>query len=273
MTDQEIHIQFSRLGKQSNHWKHQCKLMLPEIVKRQIWKKKGYSSLFEYAAKLAGLSRATVNESLWILRKLENKPRLKKVAIDKGLTRVRPIIAIATEENDEELAKKARQMSKASLEQYRKGITPGNKVRISIELNRTLVEKLKKLGDIEETLSKLINAIPIPDESEPEVVRTSSRHIPVRIKRAVLKRTHHQCAYPGCTKKSTSLHHTQRFALEKVHDTKRLHALCTAHERLAHLGLIANEEKDPSQWHIQKDADRNNPKFWIDQLVALYRPG
>lgn len=137
MTDQELHQQFLEYGSSSNKWKHKCKLMLPEIAKRKLWKKRGFGSLYEYAAKLAGMSRATVYETLWILRKIEDKLNIRKVAEEKGLTRVRPIIAIITNENDAELAEKARMMSKAALEAYRVQFIPGNKntsrIRIQVE--------------------------------------------------------------------------------------------------------------------------------------------
>ena len=92
------------------------------------------------------------------------------------------------------------------------------------------------------------------------------------MQRQVRQRTGGLCAYPGCTRVATSLHHTQRWGLEKIHDPARLHGLCTGHERLAHLGLIENEEAGPQEWRVLAEADQSANKRFIDQFVALYRP-
>lgn len=276
MTDKELHLRFSDFGSKSQKWKHQCKLLLPEVARRQLWKKYSYNSIYEYAAQVAGIGRSTVYETLWILNKLEDKPALKKVAEEKGLTRVRPLIVFATKENDVELAERARTMSKSALEAYRPALMPGHKknsVRLTLELPVELVEKLKKLGNINELLTKFLEQIKEPVFEEPDPVKTQSRHIPIKIKQHVVKRTNGHCSFPGCIKKIMSLHHTQRFSIERVHDPKRLHGLCDGHERLAHHGLIENEDHHPRSWRLNKKPEKNTAKHWIDQLVALYRPG
>ena len=69
------------------------------------------------------------------------------------------------------------------------------------------------------------------------------------------------------------LHHTQRWAFENVHDPDRLPLLCTAHERIAHEGLIENEELSPENWRLRDYADPIGRKAYIDSLVNLHRGG
>ncbi|QQR55462.1 HNH endonuclease [Candidatus Peregrinibacteria bacterium] len=284
--DQVLHQQFSEYGRNAREWTRKCVLLLPQIERRQVWRKKGFGSIFEYAAKLAGMSRATVEEALRVLKKIENKAALQAVVAEKGLQRVRPVVSIATLDTADFWAEKARTMSKHSLETYvqnfRRECLPGEEtktVKLSMELSPETLEKLKRMkGDStwQELMDRFLDGEKetVVSEIVPLDVKTkaSSRHIPLRIQRQVRERSGGLCAYPGCSRRATSLHHTQRWALEKVHDPARLHALCTAHERLAHLGLIDNEEAPSSHWRLRTQPDFESNKRFVDQYVALYRP-
>lgn len=130
---------------------------------------------------------------------------------------------------------------------------------------------MKGLGTWDELMKRFL-AGEVQEKQAPEAVHTKSRHIPVAIQSYVTERAKGLCAAPNCTRPATSLHHTQRWALEKVHDPARLQPVCTGHERIAHLGLIDHEEADPRTWKLRTEPDKNHPKFFIDSLVALYRP-
>ena len=86
-----IHRKFVFYGAQAFHWRRKCEVLLPEIVKRKIWAQEGYKSVYEYAAKLAGMSSSVVDSALWVMGKIENKPELLKVAEKKGLNSIKPI--------------------------------------------------------------------------------------------------------------------------------------------------------------------------------------
>ena len=73
-----------------------------------------------------------------------------------------------------------------------------------------------------------------------------------------------------CHQPIHQLHHTQRWALEHVHDPDRLQPLCPSHNELAHLGLIENENQLPEVWHLRANPDTDHPKYNIDKQVALY---
>lgn len=280
--DQKLHQQFSEYGQNAREWMRKCVILLPEIERRKIWQKKGFGSIFEYAAKLAGMSRATVEEGLRIMKKAETFPALKAVIEVSGINRVRPVLGVVTLETQDFWANKAKSMSKHTLQtfvnNYRLESRPGTEaqsVKLTIDLSPALLERLKTLkgaGTWEELMGKLVVGVSEKAAEVPKPVKTSSRHIPIRIQRHVRARSGGLCAYPACAKEATSLHHTQRWGLEKVHDPARLHGLCTSHERLAHLGLIENEEASPSKWSLRDEADLTVDKRFIDQFVALYRP-
>jgi len=282
--ERKIHQQFSEYGRNAREWTRKCVLLLPEIERRQIWRKKGCGSIFEYAAKIAGMSRSTVEEALRVLKRIEDKPLLMQLLEEKGLQRVRPIAAIASVENQEFWAQKAKSMGKTALETYVKDFRleflpreETQSVKVTMELEPKLAAQLEKLrgeGTWNELMEKLL-AVEVKEKQRerPEPVQTKSRHIPMSIQNYLEERTGGLCAHPTCTRSATSLHHTQRWALEKVHDPARLQPLCTGHERIAHLGLIENEEADPRTWKFRAEPNKTHPKFFIDSMVALYRPG
>lgn len=276
-----IHSRFVELGRQAREAVRRCQLLLPLVASERVWEKKKFGSIYEYAAKLAGMSHSSVDSALWTLRKVSGMPALQAVAEVKGVGRVRVVATIATPETQEFWAEKARSMSVHTLETYVRETrhvakTHSDCVDVNLHLKPDLarrLEVLKKHADFKSAFERAIARMEQELESAaPEPVKGSSRHIPARMARFVHARTSGFCAYPGCTRVATSLHHTQRWGLEKVHDPARLHGLCTSHERLAHLGLIENEEAAPSRWQLRQKADASADKQFIDQFVALYRP-
>lgn len=276
LAEQALHQQFSEYGQNAREWMRKCELLLPEIERLAIWRKKRFSSIYEYAAKLAGMSKARVDDSLRIYKKIEDKPSLLAIAERKGLQSVRPVAVIATLEDQDFWAEKVAEMSKIALQTYVHDFrlescsrTESQPVSLQMDLEPELAKRLEKMkgdGTWNDLMKKLL-----AERVVPESVQTQSRHIPAAIQRHVKERTSGLCAYPDCKRAATSVHHTQRWALENVHDPARLQALCTAHERLAHLGLIENEEAVAEKWRLRKEPDRTHPKFAIDSLVKLYR--
>ncbi|KKT19096.1 MAG: hypothetical protein UW03_C0024G0010, partial [Candidatus Peregrinibacteria bacterium GW2011_GWA2_43_8] len=109
-------------------------MLLPEIAREEIWKKKRFSSIYEYAAKLAGMNHEKVNECLRIMKHIEDKPELLEVAEKKGLGAVRPVVTIATKETAKFWAGNAITMKKNTLETYVRNYKA--ELRPSTDLNR-----------------------------------------------------------------------------------------------------------------------------------------
>jgi len=311
--EKTLHDQFVQYGRNAKEWMHKCTLLLPHIEKHKIWQKKGFENIYEYARKLAGMSRNKVNESLRILSKIEDKPELMKVVEQRGIFAVKPIVTIATTETAGFWAEKAKLMTKTTLETYVKEFRnqndllepktddfgrPGasgnaenpqqqaisisgqkmaahSKKIVAMELEPKIIEQLEKLkgqNDWNTLMKQLLEMrAKYIEEQKPEAVATTSRHIPNKIKKYTTARTNGQCAFPKCTKPAEIFQHTQRWALENIHDPDRLFGLCKEHERLAHLGLIENEEQSPQNWKIRAQPDRFDPKYEIDLVVQKFR--
>jgi len=342
-------------GRNARLWMRKCVMLLPEIEKRLIWRAKGFGSIYEYAAKLAGMNHETVNDALRILEKISDKPELLKIAEQKGINAVRPVATIATRETEKFWAEKAVSMSKNTLETYVRELRTSTDFQITTENNEDVnlfmsqnggelggsgkvdgqmsgfafdlktetgglradggeagcgkagsqlspatslddrigsestahkkivamelepevleqLEKLKGRGGWNELMKQLLHMRAVQlEEQKPEAKKTESRHIPAKIQRYVFARTNGACAFPGCTKSTKIKHHTQRFALEKVHDPDRLHGLCKEHERIAHLGLIENEHSSTQNWKLRLTPDKALPAHQIDEIVRAYR--
>lgn len=345
-----LHKKFQKFGANAKEWMRKCVLLLPEIEKYRIWEQKKFDSIYEYAAKLAGMGHDTVNDSLRILRKTENMPDLRKVIELKGIGIIKSIENLVTPENQSFWAEKALTMSKHTLEiyvqEFRKinepetndlnigmfqrpgalessgiqhqqalstfdfdlagqnvsqrnevlehsddGIAPENvlttayvsmninpnnyKKIVAMDLEPDVIEQLEKLkgqNGWNELMKQFLQMRAAElEQQKPAVVKTDSRYIPVKIQRFVFARTNGTCSFPGCTKPAKIRHHTQRLALEKIHDSDRLYGLCKEHERIAHLGLIENEQLSPQDWKLRLSPDKTLPTFQIDEMVNAYR--
>lgn len=281
MQIEEIHQKFVEYGTHAKEWRRKCALLLPDIEKYEIWRRKGFQSIYEYAAKLAGLTRLQVDDAIRILRKIVDKPSLMAIAQQKGINAVRPVATIATKETDQYWAKKADTMSKNELETFVRDITAVNgqtkifnKEIITMELNPEIATKLKQLNgsnwnDLMETFIILYEKDLVA--SKPPVKKTASRAIPAKIAQYVVKRCRNKCEFPDCDKPYKHLHHTNRFASDKTHDPNQIIALCEAHHNLAHKGLIKNENLPPRHWQIQMHPDMANFNRLIDEQVQFYR--
>jgi len=346
-----LHQEFQAYGKNAKHWIRKCQLLLPKIRDEEVWKKKGFSSIYEYAAKLAGMSHNSVNEALRVLDKIEDKPLIREKVEKYGVNRVAPVVRMVTKETQEFWANKVEKMSLHTLKTYvrehklkyglvdqgqriedREGCMSNDvkvmqgkvstseksqpstspKISMYMKLDVEVIEQLKKLkgnrdwnevikdlleggvqveqeGESKDVMSVDQSSVTNSPEEIPQPVNTGKRYVPAKIRKHVIKKTSGCCAYPGCTKPYEILHHTKRFALDSTHDPMTLQPLCKAHERIAHAGLIENEESIPVQqlvsnksvdaqgskeirlnWNIRKEPDIDDSKYQIDKKVQDY---
>lgn len=283
----ELHRKFSWYGSNAREWMRKCEMLLTEIERERVWEIKGFGSIYEYAARLAGMSRASVDEKLRVLKRIEDKPALMEVAERFGVGAVRAVAVVATTETAEFWAEKASEMSQHVLEMYvrerkieqveslRAEEIMSEKVDLHAEVSRELAEKLVKLkgqGEWEKLFEEFLDMREkMLAQERPEEKNTESRHIPVEIERFVVRRSRGQCEFSRCQKKYMILHHTQRFALEHVHDPNRIVALCKAHERIVHLGLVESEMIRVNEWRMVDRADKNDVRYAVDSMVQKYR--
>jgi len=237
----DVHEQFIFHGKQAKKSINECKMLLPEIERNMIWKEKGFSSIYEYAAKLACLSRGQVDDALRIMRRIEDKPELIEVAHQKSLSAVRPVASIATKEDAGDWAEKAAKMSKNALELHVRESRPrtGKQAQaIEMEVSQEIENELRTLkgaGEWEDLMRELLEARKkLLEQEKPTLVENAKRYIPKNIQKWVIKTTNGQCAQPGCYKPYYALHHEESFTENHKHDPAKIKPLCKEHHELEH---------------------------------------
>jgi len=235
------HEKFVYHGKHSRKHINECKMLLPEIQRDRIWQEKGFGSIYEYAAKLAGMSRGQVDDALRIMRRIEDKPELIEVARKKSINAVRPVASIATKHDAADWAEKAAKMSKNTLELHVRETRTSTEKQIhtiEMQLSQQIEDELRTLkgsGEWDTLMRELLKARKkLHEQQKPKKVEKATRYIPKEIEKWVIKTTNGQCSEPGCYKPYYALHHEDNFAEYHEHDPDKIKPVCKQHHELEH---------------------------------------
>ena len=265
ISDEKLYELCEHYGKQARLWRQKFAGLLPEVYRRRLYERHGFGSIFEFAAKLAGMSEEQVSRVLTIEKKFDDKPILKSL-LEKGevsVNKLARIASVATLENQEFWAEQVRILPQKALEVMIRDATAlsqhvfGDKfvrthkpeatsrvpqgLNLSEEVTQELFELQQKGIDINVLISGFLAKREFEIATEKEELSAKqniptkhSRHIPVEIQRLVEKEFGEKCAVPGCIKRAERLHHTNRFAMSRNHDPYFLAPLCKEHHVIAH---------------------------------------
>src|SRR3989338_11305998 len=288
LSDKDLYALCKEYGQKARFWRRRFAGLLPEVERRALSRRRRCGSIYEFADKLAGMSKESVDKILRLSKKLEDKPFLLE-QLETGAqswSKLEKVAYIATSQTDGAWAERIENMPQPAVEAFVQNFrlkttlqseTEPVKSAIQFTVKLALAQKLQQLSkraDFESLLEKFVESVGAQEQSEkPQAVSTPSRHIPTEIDRYVRARTNDLCVFPCCTKIGTSLHHTQRWALENIHDPDRLHLLCTNHERLAHQGYNENEEQSPEHWRLRSYPAERGDLSLIDELGNVHRGG
>jgi hypothetical protein len=264
LSDQQLYEQCRKYGELAKMWRSKFLGLLPEINRRRLYEKKGFSSIYEFAAKLAGASKEQVQMVLNLDERFGDKPLLKKMLItgEVSVNKLARVVSIATKENQEVLGEKVKILSKSALETLvrdekssnenglRKRLfedqsLPGQTVKqfqLSPELNQKLLEMQEKGLDGNAIMLELLQKRELEIALEKEQLaqeqgntqKKTSRAVPVKVKRLIAKEYGTKCSIQTCQKPLKIIHHTQRWALSRNHDPHFLAPLCQEHHEIAH---------------------------------------
>ncbi|MFA6023758.1 MAG: hypothetical protein WC777_00875 [Candidatus Gracilibacteria bacterium] len=266
MTDKELYEKARFYGKNALLWRRKFMGLLPEVQRRRLYEKKGFSSVFEFSFKLAGLSEEQVRRVLQLERKFEGVPTLKNL-LETGevsVNKLARVASIATVENQEDLAEAVKILPQAAVEtlvrdeQFQKlngFLKPQievKSVRAHLNLDEKVTTRLLELQEkglnLNEILTELLDKREQEIEEEKAAIvanlpEKQSRHVPARTKKVLQKEHGSKCAIPSCQKPAEQLHHTQTFALSHRHDPHYLAPLCKEHHVLAHSINVKVQQK------------------------------
>jgi len=273
ISDYELLKMCEEFGSLAIKWRQKFIGLLPEVNRRKLYEKKGCQSIYEFAAKLAGVSVEQVNQVIRLERKFEDKPALHTALTDGevSVSKLERVSSIATKENDEELLEMAKNFPRKALEvsvrdiknfQNENGlpqpllgqeVLPGQNIpALKRGLSNGVIEELNRLDeqgqDINEILKDLLEYRRQKIEQEKQeisakVKQTDSRYVNVKTKHVLEEEYGTKCSILGCDRLATEIHHTQRFSVAHTHDPAFMAPLCHEHHQIAHLKDLKYAEK------------------------------
>ena len=284
MDDSTLYRLCQEYGNNARMWSRKFAALLPEVDKRQLYCKHGFYSIYEFAAKLAGMSRKTVEEVLRTYSKVEDRPLLKAQIEQFGWSKVRvitPLIETVEETKLVEMVKTLPREALAECVHELKGFKPREFETITFKVDkktalefRKFQQELEKEAKVKMPLGKVLAKLLSKIEPAPKISsvlgksKKVTRYVPVHTKREAVAKHNGKCAYPSCNKPYQEIHHPQRFAIKRSHED--IVPLCKNHHRIAHAGLIRNEEQAPALWSVQTERNWNDYKSRVDVMVRKY---
>ena len=120
LSDKNLYKLCKKWGAEALHARRKFAGLLPEVFKRRLFERRGFSSIYEFAAKLAGMSRDQVDLVLRLERNFTNKPVLREALIEGKISanKLVRIAAIATTKNQSSLFEAASKLSKQAIDVF-----------------------------------------------------------------------------------------------------------------------------------------------------------
>jgi len=219
ITDEKLLALCDKFGKRALVWRRKFTGLLPEVQHRRLYERRGCSSIFEFAAKTAGLSEEQVRRALNLERSFADKPALHALLVDGrvSVNKLARVASIATTGNEAELAERVRILPQAALETFvrderiseeRKGLLQplfgaesvrAHDLKLSESTTRRLLELQRKGIDVDALLTQFL------DSREEKITeqktslsghQATSRKVPVAIVRLLKEEYGRECAVP-----------------------------------------------------------------------------
>jgi hypothetical protein len=280
LSDKELYIICKKWGAAALEARRKFAGLLPEVRRREMaerekggsWlKKRGFICIYEFAAKLAGMSRDQVDLVVRMEKRFDDKPVLREALVSGEISanKLARVVSIATVENQGELLKKVEALSKAALDCFVRDYKQGNEksdglaepkseqiclygqtLKLDEDIEKELLEMQSKNIDVNELLREFLRERKEKFEKEKEEIAAKQereredraiigfpikRYIPAEVRKIVKEEFGDKCSMTGCIKPAENLHHEKGFAKEQCHDPRYLKPLCKGHHELAHV--------------------------------------
>ncbi len=127
MTDKQLYRLCKKYGNRALQARRKFAGLLPEVFKRRLFERRGYASIYEFAARLCGMSREQVDTVLRLEKKFEELPVLHGALVKGEISanKLVRIATIATSANQAALAEKAEILSSRALEVFVREVKTG----------------------------------------------------------------------------------------------------------------------------------------------------
>lgn len=128
MNDQELFKKCVNYGRQALKARRKFLGLLPEVFRRKLYQKKGFGSIEEFAAKLAGISHEHVRRVLRLEARLATSPLLHSALVEGRISvnKLIRIVPIVTGGNERQLFERAEILSNRALEVFVREVKNSN---------------------------------------------------------------------------------------------------------------------------------------------------
>lgn len=255
-SDEQLLTTAQYYGEEARNWRNKFLGLLPEIEKRRLYEKKGFSSIFHFAKVIGGVREEQVRDVIRFEKRLQETPTLHTLLVEGEVSmhKIEKILPVAQPKNDEFLADQVQLLSSRALATLAKDIkygdgkntdvrSPRETAQVSVALDPEVAHELLELRnkgiDIDEELRMFLKQRKEKLEEEKAIIATknkeaSSRYINRATRRLLAKEHGTKCAKSVCGKPAEQIHHTARFSLTYSHDPHFLAPLCKEHHQIAH---------------------------------------
>jgi len=282
LSDKELYVICKKWGAEVLAARRKFAGLLPEVWRREkfenergaSWlKRRGFTCLYEFAAKLAGMSRDQVDLVVRVERRLEDKPVLREALVSGKISvnKLARVVSISTAENQRDILEKVETLSKSALEvfvhdfkradenfnglqmpKYNQIVVPGHGLKLDEDIENELLQMQEKGLDVNGLLRELLKERKaklearkkvVAEKQEPEcedraiIGYPAKRYVPAEVRKITKEEFGEKCSVAGCSKKSENLHHEKPFAIAQSHNPDNLKPLCKGHHELAHAGF------------------------------------
>jgi hypothetical protein len=142
MTDKALYKLCKKYGRRALEARRKFTGLLPEVNKRRLYERRGFESIYVFAAKLAGVSREQVDAVLRLEKRFEDKPVLRAALVEGKLSvnKLIRVASIATAGNQGELFEVAQKLSKTAIEVFVKDYKNAQRYNAEIASRNCLFE-------------------------------------------------------------------------------------------------------------------------------------
>ncbi|MFA5855478.1 MAG: HNH endonuclease signature motif containing protein [Candidatus Gracilibacteria bacterium] len=120
LSDSELYQLCQEYGSQARIWKRKFAGLLPEVLRRELYRRRGCGSIYEFAFKIGAMSSTSVDRIIKLDAQLEDKPTLKAQLLSgsQGWSKLEKVAYIATPDTEKEWAERVEKMSQVALSAY-----------------------------------------------------------------------------------------------------------------------------------------------------------
>ncbi len=118
LSDSQLYQKCKKYGGNARLWMRKFEGLLPEVCRRRLHRRRGFTSIHEFAAKLAGMSHPKVDRILQLSAKLADKPKLREAfeSGTVGYSKMARVAYVAKPETDGLWAEKVKNEPQVSID-------------------------------------------------------------------------------------------------------------------------------------------------------------